>query len=160
MPSWSFFFLSIWYILKCYSKQIKVHIGLKAFFKSSLFFLQVIYSFGLLLRSFSPHILIQNCSFWFLSFRLSICLCVFYPLLSRIFFRYFLRSCFTCIASFCPEIFWVSLLSPISFGLFLPVVLSVLSAVFFFSSFIPSCPCVFSLSLCFYLFSEFLYSSF
>ena len=52
-------------------------------------------------------------------------LSIFHHLVWRIFFRYFARSCSVFIAWPCPDIFWVFILLPIMFNLFLPIVLSV-----------------------------------
>ena len=57
-----------------------------------------------------------------------------------IFFCYFSRSWFVCIASPCSNIFWVFLLSSISFDLCLPIVLSDLP---FIGLFPPLCHCLF-----------------
>ena len=59
-------------------------------------------------------------------------LCILYWFISRIFLHYFARSCFVCYPWPCHGIFWVSLISPVSFGIFLPVILSVVSDVVFF----------------------------
>ena len=58
-------------------------------------------------------------------------LCNFHRLVDGIFFRYLGKSYFVCIVWPFLRIFWVSLLSPISFDLFLQVTLSYLSAIFF-----------------------------
>ena len=58
-------------------------------------------------------------------------LCTFHQSVSRIFFRYFGMSCFVSIDWLGPGIFWVFLLSSISFDLLLPVVLSDLSVILF-----------------------------
>ena len=85
------------------------------------------------LCTFSFHIFLQNCfRFWFFYFIFlsvfDLYLCTLFQHFGRIFFHYFGTSRF-CIASLCPGIFCVSLLSPISFDLFIPVVLSELFAV-------------------------------
>ena len=89
-------------------------------------FFHIIYSFGLSVKFF-----------FFVSLYpiVGFSLCILHQLVGRIFFCYFQRSCFICIAWPCLGIFWVSFLSSVSFDLFLPVVCLNLSAVVFFGSF-------------------------
>ena len=63
--------------------------------------------------------------------------------LGRISITYFGKTYFICIAWLCDGIFWVCLLSSISFDLFLPVVISDFSAICF-GLFIPINPFMFS----------------
>ena len=58
-------------------------------------------------------------------------LCIFYRHACRIFFRYFRRSCFVCITWPCLRTSQVFLLSPVSFDLFFPVILSDFPVVLF-----------------------------
>ena len=74
-----------------------------------------------------------------------------HQLVDRIFFHYFRTFCFVSIAWTCLGTFWVSLLSPISFDLFLP-----LCSQNFWDFFIPLGSCSFYLSKQFYLL-QFLY---
>ena len=116
------------------------------------FFILFIHS-AFLLCSFHFHILLQNCfvSFacWFVlvpTGRIFFCyfgrsfqnlfLCTLYQFVGGIFFHYFGKSSFVCIAWPYSVTFWVSLLSPISFDLFLPAVLSDLSVIVIFYLFI------------------------
>ena len=88
--------------------------------------------------------------FCFLCIRLLISPCAFPTDLLVEFLSLFGKSWIICIVWPYIGIFWVSLLSPISFDGILPVVLPDLSAIvyflflFFFCRFILLCPCVFS----------------
>ena len=96
---------------------------------SSKTFLMLFIHWAFPFCSFLRHILLQKfvsfaSSYWF----------VFVQQLVE--FSFVILECFVFIVWSCPEIFWVFLLSPISFDLFLPVVLSNLSAVVFLGFFL------------------------
>ena len=74
-------------------------------------------------------------SFFLLHPDVDFSLCHLHQLIGRIFFRWFRKTCFVCIAWTYTGIFWISFLSPISFYLFLLVVLSDLSIVVFWRVF-------------------------
>ena len=125
------------YFLLLFVSQ-SVHLPLDLLQIHSILVFMLFFHSTFLLCSFCFHILLENI-LYYLDPGFHLFLSFLHRLVGRMFFHYFGRSFFACIASFFPNIFCVSLLMPVFFGKFLKVLLSILFAVVFFVVFLFYC---------------------
>ena len=120
----------LWYFLRVALSEFKFMFATNPSSCPCNFFFHVVYPF--LFLFLEPNI--PSKLFWYpLHSVFDLSLCFLFRLVSRMFFCDIRRSCFVCVAWRCPNVFPVSFLPSINFGLLPPNVLSVLSTLVFFS---------------------------
>ena len=121
----------IWYFIENCFSWVQEYVCFRGLLRVITLLFNIIYPFGISVLYF-PMTFSLKVSFPF-AFSWLVCHYTFSANLILQFSIVILDVLFVWIVLFCPGIFRVSFLPPISFGLFFPIVLSVLSAIVFFS---------------------------